>query len=52
MAVTGERLVAGANGRGPSGHEGLIWFEYGRFLLCDKFRSRAVSFHSDVSLML
>jgi len=32
MAVIGERQGAGGNGRGPSGQEGLIWFEYGRFL--------------------
>jgi hypothetical protein len=32
MAVIGEWLVTGGNGREISGQEGLIWFEYGRFL--------------------
>jgi len=32
MAGVGERQISGGNGRGPSGQEGLIWFEYGSFL--------------------
>jgi len=32
MAGVGERLVAGANGRGPSGQEGWLCSGYGRFL--------------------
>ena len=32
MAVIGERQVTFERGRGPSCQEGLIWFEYKRFL--------------------
>jgi hypothetical protein len=32
VALIGERQVAGGNGRNPSGQEGYISSEYGRFL--------------------